>query len=787
MISQSTPKARPAFSDPVLRRTVLTSLIVATAYYVTAKVGFGFTLQPGSISTLWMPNSVLLAGLLLTPTRWWWLVITFTLPAHMASELQSGVPTVMVLSWFLSNSTQALMGAGLMKYFGGDEVRLSRSRDLTVFLIFGAFVAPLLASFLDSGLVKLNGLGNAPYWELWRLRFLSNVLATLILIPFVMEWIQRGLTALKEASTARYVEAGILFSVLIVVTYLVFDTQKPLLQSPALLYCPMPFLLWATIRFGLRGISTGLLVVMVLAIIGAAEGSGPFIGNDSAYRALSIQAFLIVIAVPLFMLAAVIEERQIAQAAVHDNEERLSLALKAAQMDTWEWQIVQNKVTWSASNRFGFDPNMPAPLESFFPMIHPDDLPLVQSQIALALEKGVPYEVEFRLITNNQTYWYLAKGKVFYDDAGKPIRMLGVGIDITDHKRVEKDVAEINARNQAILRAIPDTMFLQTNEGVYLDYYTRSPELLLLSPKQFLGKNVREVLPPELAERVLEAMRKVNQGDEPQVFEYSLPINNEERYFEARLVSAAGVHVLSIVRDVTDAHRAADSLRRSEAWLLQSTRKIRALAAQLITAQESERRRIAYLLHDDVGQNIATLGLAVSRLKRKPLGNNEVLTAELDRLAKQVDHLTTQVRQLSHDLHPEVLEHVGLIPALKSHMAELEQHEDLQIRFSAEVRTDPIPREVAVCLYRVALEAVRNVSMHSGASSADVILKEIDGSLVLEVSDTGHGFDLEKVRSGSGLGLASSEERVKTLRGSLEIRSDAQLGTSVTARVPLSR
>ncbi|HJX93520.1 MAG TPA: MASE1 domain-containing protein [Pyrinomonadaceae bacterium] len=775
-------------SDPIFRRTIVTSLIVSVAYYVTAKVGFRFALQPGSVSTLWMPNSVLLAGLLLTPSRWWWLVISVTLPAHLASELQSGVPTVMVLSWFLSNSSQALIGAALMTYFASSDIRLGRSRDLTIFLICCALLAPLLASFLDSSLVKLNGWGNHPFWEIWRLRFLSNVLATLIIVPFVIEWVQHGKRSFKQASRFKYLEATVLFTTLFIVSFFVFTTRNSLLQTPALLYCPLPFLVWATIRFGLRGVSSALLIVMVLAIIGAADGTGPFIGNDSAYRALSIQAFLIVVSVPLFLLVAVIEERQIAEAAARDNEERLTLALNAAQMDTWDWQIAQNHVRRSPTGGdAGFSYGSSATLDSFYSFLHPDDLPIVQSAIAQALDKRTPYQVEFRVVLNDRVFWYQSKGKVSYDATNKPTRMLGVAMDITDRKRAEQDVAEINARNQAILRAIPDAMFLQTNEGVYVDYYTRDPRFLLVSPKEFLGKNVNEVLPPELAQRVVEAIRKVTQGEEPQVLEYCLPINNEERYFEARLVSAEGIHVLSMVRDVTDAHRAAESLRQSEARLLQSTRQIRALAAQLITAQESERRRIAILLHDDVGQNIATLGLAVSRLKRRPPATREALTNELEQLARQVDHLTTQIRQLSHELHPEVLEHVGLITALESHLTELEQNEDLQIKFSAEVATDPIPQDIAACLYRVAREAVLNVSKHSGANSADVVLKEIDGSLVLEVSDPGHGFDLEKVRLGSGLGLASSEERVKNLRGSLEIRSDSQIGTCVTARVPLQR
>ena len=789
MTPQGSTRSRFTLSDPIFRRTILTSLVVSVAYYVTAKVGFRFALQPGSVSTLWMPNSVLLAGLLLTPSRWWWLVISVTLPAHLASELQSGVPTLMVLSWFLSNSIQALLGAALMKYFAGGDIRLSRSRDLTIFLICGALVAPLIASFLDSSLIKLNGWGHDPYWEIWRLRFLSNVLATLIIIPFVIDWAQHGISSFKQTSRFKYLEATVLFTTLFIVSFFVFTTRDFLLQTPALLYFPLPFLVWATIRFGLRGVSSGMLVVMVLAIVGAADGSGPFIGNDSAYRALSIQAFLIVISVPLFLLVAVIEERQIAEAAARINEERLVLALNAAQMDTWDWQINKNHVmrspTGSEASSFSYDSG--ATIDSFYSFLHPDDLPIVKSAIAQALEKRTPYQVEFRVILNDRVFWYQSKGKVSYDDTNKPTRMLGVAMDITDRKQAEQDVAKINARNQAILRAIPDAMFLQTNEGVFVDYYTRDPQFLLVSPEEFLGKNVNEVLPPELAGRILGAIKEVNQGYEPQVLEYCLPINNEERYFEARLVSAEGIHVLTMVRDVTDAHRAAESLRQSEARLLQSTRQIRALAAQLITAQESERRRIAVLLHDDVGQNIATLGLAVSRLKRKPPATSEELANELEKLARQVDHLNTQIRQLSHELHPEVLEHVGLITALESHLTEFEQHEDLQIKFSAEVATDPIPQDIAACLYRVAREAVLNVSKHSGANSADVVLREIDGSLVLEVSDPGRGFDLEKVRLGSGLGLASSEERVKNLRGSLDIRSDSQLGTCVTARVPLQR
>ena len=545
--SAMTPQrlTRLAFTDPALRKALLTSAILSSAYYITAKIGFEFTLQPGSISTLWMPNSLVLATLLLTDARWWWVMIAATLPAHVASELLSGVPVMMVLSWFVSNSAQALLGAWLLRYWIGTEINFRRARDLTAFFICGAFLAPFLSSFLDSALVKLNALGSPPYWDIWRLRFLSNVLATLILVPFIVEWVQEGLSSVKQATFSRFIEGGVLMSVLFAVGVVVFNTQQSTFQqAPARLYWPLPILVWAAIRFGIRGVTTGLLLVMFLAIYGATHGSGPFLaGSSSSHNALSIQAFLVLIAVPLLMLAAVIEERQVTEA----------------------------------------------------------------------------------------------------------------------------------------------------------------------------------------------------------------------------------------------------SLRQSEKRLLLGTRKIRSLAAQLITAQESERRRIALLLHDDVGQNVAALGLAISRLKRRAPTADESFVADLDRLGSQVNSLTTQVRQLSHQLHPEVLDHVGLIAALESHFAELDQDKSMRVSFSANVKTDPIPQDVAACLYRVALEAVRNVSLHSGARSAKVGLAEAEGFLVLEVSDSGRGFDLEKVRRGSGLGLASSEERVRLLNGSLEIRSNPQIGTCLTARVPLMR
>ena len=109
------------------------------------------------------------------------------------------------------------------------------------------------------------------------------------------------------------------------------------------------------------------------------------------------------------------------------------------------------------------------------------------------------------------------------------------------------------------------------------------------------------------------------------------------------------------------------------------------------------------------------------------------------------------------------------------------------MEFNAEIKSEHIPLDVSVCLYRVAIEALRNVSKHSGASSASVALAEDDVCFTLEVSDSGQGFDVERAKRGSGLGLISAEERVKLLQGSFLVRSKPEGGTVVLARIPLAK
>ena len=306
-------------ADPGLLRA---GLWVALGYYLAAKLGLAFTLQPHPISTLWPPNALLMAALLLAPVSWWWALLAAALPAHLLAELQGGVPLAMVLGWYVSNCSEALIGAALVRAFVPGPLRLDSLRSAGIFIACGALAAPLASSFLDAALVRLVGFGHGEYWDLVRMRILSNVLAELTLVPLVVTWAVVGVGQLRAQPLTRHLEALAILCGLAAASLLAFDILDAS-AGPAIFYAPLPFLLWAAVRLGAVGTSTALALMTVMTIWGAVHGLGPFAGGSPQETARDMQIFLIAVSVPLLLLAVVLEERERGLREAH--EQRLQL------------------------------------------------------------------------------------------------------------------------------------------------------------------------------------------------------------------------------------------------------------------------------------------------------------------------------------------------------------------------------------------------------------------------------------------------------------------------------
>ena len=167
------PAARKidSFSAPSEWRLPVIGLCVFVGYYLGAKVGLALTFHPYPVSVLWPPNSILVAALLLTPPRIWWFVLLAAFPAHCAAQIQSHVPPLMILCWFVSNSSEAVIGAGLMRYLVRGPIQFTSLRNAGIFCLCVVFAGPFLSSFLDAAFVRWNAWGQGTYWDLIRIRF----------------------------------------------------------------------------------------------------------------------------------------------------------------------------------------------------------------------------------------------------------------------------------------------------------------------------------------------------------------------------------------------------------------------------------------------------------------------------------------------------------------------------------------------------------------------------------------------------------------------------------------
>jgi len=230
--------------------------------------------------------------------------------------------------------------------------------------------------------------------------------------------------------------------------------------------------------------------------------------------------------------------------------------------------------------------------------------------------------------------------------------------------------------------------------------------------------------------------------------------------------------------------RSGEALRTSEQSLRHSREGRRELAAKLIHAQEEERRRIAREMHDDWTQRLALIGIDIAKLEEL-MGAPEKARPLLRKMQEQLVSLSEDMHALSRQLHPSVLDDLGLAEALRSECAGFSRREGIAVVYSPEEVPPAVPRNIAICVYRVAQEALRNIAKHAAVKKACVTLVAIGPELLLRVQDKGVGFDSAGTHSQPGLGLSSMEERVRLIQGKLTIASAPGRGTTVEVRVSL--
>ena len=211
----------------------------------------------------------------------------------------------------------------------------------------------------------------------------------------------------------------------------------------------------------------------------------------------------------------------------------------------------------------------------------------------------------------------------------------------------------------------------------------------------------------------------------------------------------------------------------------------RNISSRLISAQEEERRKISRELHDDFGQRLALLAVGIQSLSQQMPEPESETVKSMDNLWSQTQKLSTDLHRLSHQLHPAILDQLGLGPAIRSLCSEISEQHGIQIKFTEHQVQDSIPRDISLCLYRTAQEGLRNIVKHSGAKDAKVELTGAPDTIHLRIADQGVGFD-PITTNRKGLGLVSIEERIRVVKGEMSLQSRPSHGTCIDLRIPLA-
>lgn len=428
-------------------------LLLATIYFAAAELGLRFASPHPNVSPVWPPSGLAIAALLLLGYRAWPGVF---LGAFLANSL-THVPLLSVLGIATGNTMEAVTAAVILQSIGFHRT-LDRAKDVGAFVAV-VFVATMLSATVGNVSLALANSAKWPeFYSLWMTWWLGDLVGALVIAPLILAW---GTKSDHWLPRKRYIEAILLLSVLGLAAMVTFAKSAPTpIQYYPLTRMIVPFFLWVSLRLGQRGTTVATIVLSAFAIWGTAHGVGPFVGlgRTSAEALLQLQLFVGSNAVTFLFLAAVVQERRTAAQALRRNEQQLSVALDAAKMGTWNYDLESTKVEWSTNLELlhGIEAgSFGGTFEHVLQDIHPNDRQSVITAIGENVERGTQHEIEYRIVRpDNSIRWVQGKGQVIRDEKGKTIRITGVCMDVTDRKQAEQEreellLSEQNARIDA--------------------------------------------------------------------------------------------------------------------------------------------------------------------------------------------------------------------------------------------------------------------------------------------------------------------------------------------------
>ena len=425
-------------------------LLVGVICSVSTEVGFAHKVPPHHISVLWPTGAILFSVLVVTPIRHWWAYVVAAYFTSVILDVRAGF-SISAILFIVAGIIEILIAAVGSRRFADGLHAFDSLRNLVVYLVIAVVVAPFVSAFVGA----FGAAGAGYYWFHWRVWFLSEALAFLTLAPAILTWIGAARAGRWDASRARFIEAGVIVCGLFAVSVWVFFTPPALGDRfPVLIYLPLPFLLWAAVRFGPLGVNTSLLIIAMLAISGTVQGRGPFATSGPAETALSVQMFLLVVSLPVMFLAAMIAERRARTNALRESEARFRSMADTAPVLIW--MSGPDKLStflskpWLDFTGRALEQELG---DGWAEGVHPDDRDRCLATYVDAFDARREFTMEYRLRRHDGEYrWVLDKGVPRLAPDGTFLGYIGCVDDISERKLAEAEAVQFRERLAHLVR-----------------------------------------------------------------------------------------------------------------------------------------------------------------------------------------------------------------------------------------------------------------------------------------------------------------------------------------------
>lgn len=489
---------------------------------------------------------------------------------------------------------------------------------------------------------------------------------------------------------------------------------------------------------------------------------------------------------PILMTGSMMDitERKLAEEKIIHSNERFELIAKTTNDAVWETDL-ETGVSWGNEMHqmmYGLTLENEIPnFEDWEMHLHPDDRDWVVKSLHEALAStDNTWITEYRFLkSSGEIVTIYDRTYIVRNKEGKPVRMMGSMMDITERKKVEDALLQSEEKYRTLVEQATDGIFIADHTGKFVIVNSAAVKLSKYTEEELANLTIYDLADPEeiktnpfrfeemKSEQGARSERKLKRKDGSIL---DIEIN-------AKFLSDG--RFLAFIRDITERKKAEDELNSSY-------KAIRKLTSHLQNAREEERTHIAREIHDELGQQLTVLKMDVSWLNKKIKQlENQQLNDKATEIVQMLNDTVNTVRRISSDLRPVLLDDLGLAAAIEWHLMEFGKRSGIKTEFFTLESAIEIPRAIATGLFRIYQESITNIARHSEATEVMVELFVEDKVVTMAISDNGKGFDVTNIGRKKTLGVLGMQERTVMMGGTFRIKRNPAKGMKVEVQVPV--